>query len=145
MLLYKKTLLIKVPTLLWLLMILLCGGSPGPSRLKARSKRSMDVSSDLLKQPQVIVANGFIPPQTYQRQVHRMAAKAAKQCGSGGKLRSTVARENGSGEVKTGGGDGNVSLHNIRLCPLRHKVTEVCGFCTARWVSVTTHSQLVVT
>ena len=106
----------------------------------------MDVSSDLSKQPQVIVANGFIPPQTYQRQVHqRMAAKAAKQCGNGGKLRSTVARENGGGEVKTGSGGGNVSLHNIRLCPQRHKVTEVCSFCTARWVSVAAHSQLVVT
>ena len=126
-------------------MISLCGGSPGPSRLKARSKRSVDVSSDLSKQPQVIVANGFIPPQTYQRQVHqRMAAKAAKQCGNGGKLRSTVARENGGGEVKTGSGGSNVSLHNICLCPLRHKVTEVCGFCTARWVSIATHSQLVI-
>lgn len=101
----------------------------------------MDVSSDLSKQSRVIVGNGFIPPQTYQRQVHqRMAAKAAKLSSNDGKLRSTVVRENGGGgEVKTASGGGNASLYNIRLCPLRHKVTEVCDFCTARWVSVATH------
>lgn len=98
----------------------------------------MDVSSDLSKQSRVMAGNGFIPPQTYQR----MAAKAAKLSSNGGKLRSTVVRENGGGgEVKTSG--GNASLYNIGLCPLRHKVTEVCGFCTARWVSVATHCQLM--
>ena len=103
----------------------------------------MDVSSDLSKQSRVVVGNGFVPPQTFQRQVHqRMAAKAAKLSSNAGKLRSTVVRENGGGgEVKTASGGGSASLYNICLCPLRHKVTEVCDFCTARWVCVAAHCQ----
>ena len=101
----------------------------GVPRLKHRSKRAVDAPS---KQPRVVIANGLIPPHTYQRQVHhRMAAKAVKQSGSGGRLRSTAAKQNGGGEMDGHDGGGGTS-QEIRLCPLRHKVTEVCDFCSGR-------------
>ena len=100
--------------------------------MKHRSKRAVDAPS---KQPRVVIANGLIPPHTYQRQVHqRTVAKAAKQSGNGGRLRSTTAKQNGGGEMDGGSGGGGGMSQEIRLCPLRHKATEVCDFCLARWV-----------
>lgn len=103
------------------------GKQTGHSKPKSRSATANGLSTSSSSKPKT-VANGLIAPPTYQRQVHqRMVAKAARP-----------SRSRGSRQVLNGCVDAETEkpssgLHGeIRVCPLRHRVTEVCDFCMAR-------------
>ena len=92
---------------------------PTRSRTAIRGEPSSSTVSKL---------NGIAPPPpTYLRQLHlRGAARVQRQSASS---KSKVAT------AKSAGKSGKSSrAEEIRLCPLRHKPTEVCDVCMARWV-----------
>ena len=93
--------------------------------------------------------NGIVaPPQTYQRQLHhRVAARtaaAATTTTTAATRQSTAASAKTRSVTSCSGGGGGRQIHVqgsrsssekdevVLLCPLRHKVTEVCTACLAR-------------
>ena len=85
--------------------------------------------------------NGIIPPpQTYTRQLHHRTAARQRQSltGSRSKVTSitTSGKQNGGSSKAVKGAKQNIEKEEseIRLCPLRHKVSEVCDICMARYV-----------
>ena len=74
--------------------------------------------------------NGIVaPPSTYSRQLHLRGAARTQRQSMSSKLNASAPKSGGKGGKQNG-------VEEIRLCPLRHKPTEVCDVCMARYVSV---------
>ena len=73
--------------------------------------------------------NGIAPPSTYSRQLHLRAA-ARGQRATTSKGRASTSKGNATtskGRAKPAAEGGEV-----RLCPIRHKLSEVCNICMSR-------------
>lgn len=82
--------------------------------------------------------NGLIPPHTYQRQVHqRIQAKAARESQGSASIRTRGSSSSTVQQAQAlvggaGGRNGVIAADDVWLCPVRHKVTEICDFCMGR-------------
>ena len=115
---------------------------------KADSSTSSHPSSSKTR---ITGTNGIIaPPQTYSRQLHHRTAARQRQSliGSRSKGASTTTsgkQSDGSSMAAKGAKQKAEKRESeIRLCPLRHKVSEVCDICMARYILLYPRSVLCI-
>ena len=127
------------------------------SSMTSRSASSTAIANGPTSSHAAVRLNGIVaPPPTYQRQLHHRVSTRAAAANAGTGTRQSVGgtktkiaappegRGGGGGSRREGeGGKGGGSTRVDRevsserdevipLCPLRHKVTEVCTACLAR-------------
>ena len=102
--------------------------NPGPAPCPAPKHKPRKLSGA------AVGSNGLLlqapPPSSYQRSLnHRGGAVHGSTVPL---LRRQTLTTRGKGSGREEGGRSGGSTEEIRLCPLRHKVTEVCDFCMSR-------------
>ena len=105
------------------------------STAKSRNRTAIrgEPSSSIVSKVNGIVA----PPPTYSRQLHLRGAARTQRQSMSSKLKASVPKS----VVKSVKQNG---VEEVRLCPLRHKPTEVCDVCMARYVLLLIYSVLYV-
>ncbi len=97
-----------------------------PSSRPPRGRTAIRGESSSTTTTTISKLRGIAPPSTFSRQLHhRAAARGHRTTTSKGKMPPSKGK---SKQTESG---------QIRLCPIRHKLSEVCDICMARWVWLT--------